>query len=60
MSRRTSALAVGRARDAGMAAAMRGAAYATNPHVADPDLKLAWRNGHNGMRARLAMDAETR
>lgn len=47
-----------RAADAGATAAINGVPYADNPHVSDPELKLAWSQAHNGMRARLAMDAD--
>lgn len=47
-----------RAADAGATAAVNGVPYADNPHGSDPELKLAWSQAHNGMRARLAMDAD--
>ncbi len=51
-------LLVDRAHDAGMTAAIEKRPYSDNPHDSDPELRLAWSRGHNGMRARLAMDAD--
>jgi hypothetical protein len=49
-----------RAADAGATAAVNRVPYGDNPHAGDPELKLAWSEAHNGMRARLAMDADER
>lgn len=49
-----------RAASAGATAAVEGVPYGDNPHRNDPELKLAWSEAHNGMRARLAMDADER
>lgn len=47
-----------RAANAGATAAVNGVPYSDNPHGSNPELKLAWSQAHNGMRARLAMDAD--
>lgn len=49
-----------RAANAGATAAVNKVPYGDNPHAADPELKLAWSEAHNGMRARMAMDADER
>lgn len=41
----------------GATAAARGRSYDTNPYSRGP-LRVAWSNGHNGMRARMLMDRE--
>lgn len=53
-------LAIERAANAGATAAVNRVAYSKNPHRDDPELRLAWSQAHNGMRARLAMDADAR
>ncbi|MBS7671624.1 hypothetical protein [Croceicoccus gelatinilyticus] len=41
----------------GRAAACRGEAYSENPYGQhQPDLRLAWSQGHNGQRAGLLQD----
>jgi len=49
-----------RAASAGATAAVNRVPYGDNPHEGDPELKLAWSEAHNGMRARLAIDADER
>lgn len=49
-----------RAANAGATAAVNRVPYDANPHDGDAELKLAWSEAHNGMRARLATDASER
>jgi ribosome modulation factor len=53
-------LGIERAEQAGANAALHGRSYGSNPFPRDfsPRLHLAWSNGHNGMRVRMALDRE--
>ncbi len=53
------AVLIDRAMNDGATAAYWGKPYDDNPHT-DAQLKLAWSQGHNGARVRMAIDKDNR